>query len=330
MSQAAVVVHHGQLRFESAHSGRTPQAGHIPVRVTRAGICETDLQLVRGYMGYEGVLGHEFVGLAESGRFTGQRVVGEINCACHICPTCLAGRPSHCPHRTVLGILNHDGAFAERVWLPEENLHPLPDSISDDEAVFVEPLAAAWQIPAQLPVNDFSKVFVLGDGRLGNLCAQVLQACGCAVTLVGKHPWKLEIASRLGLPTALVGDVPSDRSADLVVDCTGSATGLPTAWQLVRPRGTIVLKTTVADPASPNLAPLVIDEITVVGSRCGPFPKAIESLAHRTVDVRPLISARYPMSQAIEAFQAAADGRHLKVLLEISEPRSHVLASVAT
>lgn len=316
MSQAAVVVHHGQLRFESAWSGRTAPADHIPVRVTHAGICETDLQLVRGYMGYEGILGHEFVGIAESGQFAGQRVVGEINCACHACPTCLAGRPTHCPQRTVLGILNHDGAFAERVWLPEENLHPLPDSISDDEAVFVEPLAAAWQIPAQLPVNDFSKIIVLGDGRLGNLCAQVLKAYGCAVTLVGKHPWKLDIASRLGIPTALVGDLPRDRSADLVVDCTGSATGLPTAWQLVRPRGTIVLKTTVADPTGPNLAPLVIDEITVVGSRCGPFPKAIESLAHRTVDVRSLISARYPMSLAIEAFQAAADGRHLKVLLE--------------
>jgi len=319
--QAAVVVKSGQLRFEPSHSGRAPASasGHIPVRVRLAGICETDLQLIRGYMGYEGILGHEFVGIAEAGRYAGQRVVGEINCACYTCTTCLAGRPTHCPHRTVLGILNHDGAFAERVWLPEENLHPLPDSISDDEAVFVEPLAAAWQIPAQLPVNDFPKVFVLGDGRLGNLCAQVLQACGCSVTLIGKHAWKLEIASRLGIPTASVDDVPRDRTADLVVDCTGSATGLPTAWQLVRPRGTIVLKTTVADPTGPNLAPLVIDEITVVGSRCGPFPRAIESLASRTVDVRPLISARYPMSQAIEAFQAATDGRHLKVLLEITE-----------
>lgn len=319
MVQQAVVLKSGQLRFEPSYSGRAPAAGHIPVRVRLAGICETDLQLIRGYMGYEGILGHEFVGIAESGRYAGQRVVGEINCACYTCTTCLAGRPTHCPQRTVLGILNHDGAFAERVWLPEENLHPLPDSISDDEAVFVEPLAAAWQIPAQLPVNDFSKVFVLGDGRLGNLCAQVLKACGCSVTLIGKHAWKLEIASRLGIPTALVDDVPRDRTADLVVDCTGSATGLPTAWQLVRPRGTIALKTTVADPTGPNLAPLVIDEITVVGSRCGPFPRAIESLAHRTVDVRPLISARYPMSHAVEAFQAATDGRHLKVLLEMTE-----------
>lgn len=317
MVQRAVVVNRGQLEFAPTYSGRTPSPTHIPIRVTLAGICETDLQLVRGYMGYQGILGHEFVGVAESGRFAGQRVVGEINCACRTCSTCQAGLPTHCPHRTVLGILNHDGAFADRVWLPEENLHPIPDSISDDEAVFVEPLAAAWQIPAQLSVQEYRKVIVLGDGRLGNLCAQVLKACGCAVTLVGKHSWKLEIASRLGIPTALVGDVPRDRSADLVVDCTGSATGLPTAWQLVRPRGTIVLKTTVADPTGPNLAPLVIDEITVVGSRCGPFPKAIESLAHRTVDVRPLISARYPMSQAIEAFQAAADGRHLKVLLEM-------------
>jgi threonine dehydrogenase-like Zn-dependent dehydrogenase len=317
--QRAVVVNRGQLEFASAYSGRTPSPGHIPVRVTLAGICETDLQLVRGYMGYEGILGHEFVGIAEFGRFAGQRVVGEINCACHTCSTCQAGLPTHCPQRTVLGILNHDGAFADRVWLPEENLHPLPDSIPDDEAVFVEPLAAAWQIPAQLRVQEYRNVIVLGDGRLGNLCAQVLKACGCSVTLVGKHPWKLDIASRLGIPTALVGDIPRDRSADLVIDCTGSASGLPTAWSLVRPRGTIVLKTTVADPAGPNLAPLVIDEITVVGSRCGPFPKAIESLTKRTVDVRPLISARYPVANAVEAFQAAADGRHLKVLLEIGE-----------
>lgn len=318
MVQRAVVVNRGQLEFAPAYSGRTPSPTHIPVRVTLAGVCETDLQLVRGYMGYEGILGHEFVGIAESGRFAGQRVVGEINCACHTCSTCQAGMPTHCPHRTVLGILNHDGAFADQVWLPEENLHPIPDSISDDEAVFVEPLAAAWQIPAQLRVRDHRKVIVLGDGRLGNLCAQVLKACGCAVTLVGKHSWKLEIASRLGIPTSIVSDIPRDRSADLVVDCTGSASGLPTAWSLVRPRGTVVLKTTVADPAGPNLAPLVIDEITVVGSRCGPFQKAIESLTNRTVDVRPLVSARYPIAQAVEAFQAAADGRHLKVLLEIA------------
>ena len=318
MVQRAVVVNRGQLEFAPAYSGRTPSPTHIPVRVTLAGVCETDLQLVRGYMGYEGILGHEFVGIAESGRFAGQRVVGEINCACHTCSTCQAGMPTHCPHRTVLGILNHDGAFADQVWLPEENLHPIPDSISDDEAVFVEPLAAAWQIPAQLRVRDHRKVIVLGDGRLGNLCAQVLKACGCAVTLVGKHSWKLEIESRLGIPTSIVSDIPRDRSADLVVDCTGSASGLPTAWSLVRPRGTVVLKTTVADPAGPNLAPLVIDEITVVGSRCGPFQKAIESLTNRTVDVRPLVSARYPIAQAVEAFQAAADGRHLKVLLEIA------------
>lgn len=323
MVQQAVVVNRGQLEFAPAYSGRIPKPGHNPIRVTLAGVCETDLQLVRGYMGYEGVLGHEFVGVAESGRFAGQRVVGEINCACHTCSICQAGLPTHCPHRTVLGILNHDGAFAERVWLPEENLHPIPDSIGDEEAVFVEPLAAAWQIPAQLQIQEYGKVFVLGDGRLGNLCAQVLKACGCAVTLIGKHSWKLEIAQRMGVNTALLDEVARDRSADLVVDCTGSVTGLSTAWSLVKPRGTIVLKTTVADPSGPNLAPLVIDEITVVGSRCGPFNKAIESLANRTVDVRPLITARYPISQATEAFQAAADGRHLKVLLEIVEPRGH-------
>ena len=197
-------------------------------------------------MGFRGVLGHEFVGVAESGPFAGRRVVGEINCACHACDTCTAGFPTHCPNRTVLGILNHDGAFADRIAVPQANLHVVPDSLPNDIAVFTEPVAAAYQIPAQLAVGPRDRVVVLGDGRLGNLCAQVLAGLSNHVLVVGKHDSKLALLRARGIATAKLGDALDPRMADIVVDCTGSATGLPTALTLVRPRGTIVLKTTVA------------------------------------------------------------------------------------
>ena len=238
-----------------------------------AGICETDLQLIRGYMGFHGVLGHEFVGVAQTGPLAGRRVVGEINCSCHRCETCLAGRPTHCPHRSVLGILNHDGAFADFIAVPQQNLHAVPDSMPTDIAVFTEPVAAAFQIPAQLSITRQDRVVVLGDGRLGNLCAQVLARLSDHVLVVGKHPKKLALLRSLGLSTCLLSDVladhSADRSADVVVDCTGSPTGLPTALSMVRPRGTIVLKTTVAGDQTMAWAPVVIDEVTIVGSRCG-------------------------------------------------------------
>jgi threonine dehydrogenase-like Zn-dependent dehydrogenase len=282
-----------------------------------AGVCETDLQLAKGYMGFQGVLGHEFVGVAESGRFAGQRVVGEINCSCHECELCRRGLANHCPNRSVIGILDHDGAFADRVFVPEVNLHAVPDHVSDEEAVFVEPLAAAFQIPAQLDLQKFRKAIVLGDGRLGNLCVQVIHRSGCPVTVVGKHAWKLELLRQAGLSTWLLSDLRPDRSCDLVVDCTGSPSGLATALQVIQPRGTLVLKTTTAAEHGPNLAAVVIDEITVLGSRCGPFGRAIEALAHREIDVRPLITGRFPLEKAEAAIAAAASGEHLKVLLTI-------------
>jgi threonine dehydrogenase-like Zn-dependent dehydrogenase len=234
----AIVLNHGRLSHAAGHPTPVLRDGEVLVRVLRAGVCETDLQLVRGYMGFNGVLGHEFVGVAESGPFEGRRVVGEINCSCWACPTCKAGRPSHCPNRTVLGILNHDGAFADLIAVPQRNLHAVPDSIPDDVAVFTEPVAAAFQIPAQIPIDRTDRVVVLGDGRLGNLCAQVLARLSDHVTVVGKHAEKLAL---LGLATKLLADLEPDHSADIVVDCTGSPTGLPTALSLVRPRGTIVL-----------------------------------------------------------------------------------------
>jgi threonine dehydrogenase-like Zn-dependent dehydrogenase len=290
----------------------------VLVRVTTAGICETDLQLMKGYMGFRGVLGHEFVGVALSGSLEGRRVVGEINCSCWSCETCLRGLPTHCPHRSVLGILNHDGAFADLIAVPQRNLHPVPDTLPDDIAVFTEPVAAAFQIPEQMPLTRADRIVVLGDGRLGNLCAQVLAGISDRVLIVGKHPEKLALLDALGLETALLQDLDMGRTADVVVDVTGSESGLPTALRLVRPRGTIVLKTTVAGSQTMAWAPVVIDEVTVVGSRCGPFDRALEALSRGEVDVSGLISTRFDLSRGVEALEYARRRGVLKVLLDVS------------
>lgn len=296
-----------------------PPEGEVLVRVLRAGICETDLQLMKGYMGFRGVLGHEFVGIVESGPLAGQRVVGEINCSCWDCETCRRGLPTHCPNRTVIGILGRDGAFADYISVPQKNLHLVPDSLSTDEAVFVEPVAAAFQILRQKLVQKGDRVTVLGDGRLGNLCAQVLAWSGCEVLVVGKHKSKLGVLSDLGIQTTLLGDVTPQRDQDIVVDCTGSATGLPTALQFVRPWGTVILKTTVAGEQTLALAPIVIDEVRVIGSRCGPFPDAIAALDAGHVSVKPLISDRFPLDNAVAALQHTASQPVLKVLLDVAE-----------
>jgi threonine dehydrogenase-like Zn-dependent dehydrogenase len=247
----------------------------------------------------------------------GRRVVGEINCSCWTCSTCRAGRPSHCPNRSVLGILNHDGAFADLIAVPQRNLHAVPDAIPDDVAVFTEPVAAAFQIPAQIAIGIRDRVVVLGDGRLGNLCAQVLARLSSSVVVVGKHTEKLALLSGAGIATKLLADVEPDHNADIVVDCTGSPTGLPTALSLVRPRGTIVLKTTVAGEQTLALAPIVIDEVTIVGSRCGPFDRALAALGAGDVSVLPLISARYGLSDGVAAIEHARSRPSLKVLIDV-------------
>jgi threonine dehydrogenase-like Zn-dependent dehydrogenase len=321
----AIVLAGDSLFCRNDYPPPTPAEGEVMVRVLRAGVCETDLQLIRGYMGFAGVLGHEFVGVAESGPLKGRRVVGEINCSCGTCATCRAGRPSHCPNRTVIGILNHDGAFADLIAVPQRNLHAVPDAISDDVAVFTEPLAAAFQIPAQVSVGRQDRVVVLGDGRLGNLCAQVLARLSSNVTVVGKHAEKLALLNGppegghygAGVATKLLADIEPDHNADIVVDCTGSPTGLPTALSLVRPRGTIVLKTTVAGEQTMALAPIVIDEVTIVGSRCGPFDRALTALAAGDVRVLPLISARYGLSDGVAAIEHARNKPALKVLIDV-------------
>ncbi len=302
-------------------SGRptpTPASGEVLVRVLRAGVCETDLQLIKGYMGFRGVLGHEFVGIAESGPLAGRRVVGEINCACWTCETCRMGLPTHCPNRTVLGILNHDGAFADHIAVPQRNLHAVPDSLSDDVAVFVEPVAAAFQIPVQIAIGKTDRIAVLGDGRLGNLCAQVLAGLSDHVLVIGKHQEKLAILVSMGIATTLLADSIEPRSFDIVVDCTGSESGLPTAMKLVRPRGTIVLKTTVAGQQTLAWAPFVVDEVTLVGSRCGPFDKAIAALEQGQVQVQDLISDRFDLSRGLDALARAQTKGILKVLLDVS------------
>jgi len=308
----------GGVALQDSRPSPTPLDGEVLVRVTRAGICETDLQLIRGYMGFRGVLGHEFVGVAESGPFAGRRVVGEINCACWTCETCRKGLNTHCPNRTVIGILNHDGAFADLIAVPQRNLHPVPDALPDDVAVFTEPVAAAFQIPAQMTIRSTDRVIVLGDGRLGNLCAQVLARLSNRVTVVGKHQPKLALLQSLGIDTALLSDAIEPRSADIVVDCTGSDTGLPTALKLVRPRGTIVLKTTVAGTQTLAWAPFVIDEVTLIGSRCGPFDRALDALTRGEISVTPLISERYDLGRGLDALERAQSKSVLKVLLDIS------------
>jgi threonine dehydrogenase-like Zn-dependent dehydrogenase len=315
----AIVFESGGARFDAARAEPKPAAGETIVRVLCAGICESDLQLLRGYMGFRGVPGHEFVGIAEDGPLRGQRVVGEINCSCQACETCRQGLSGHCPHRSVIGILGRDGAFADRLSVPNRNLHVVPNEVPTLAAVFTEPLAAAFQIPRQIALDRGQKIVVLGDGRLGNLCAQVLAARGLRVTVVGKHERKLSILARLGIATVALNELQKTCSADVVVDCTGSPAGLAAALEIVRPRGTVVLKTTVAGEQTLPLAPIVIDEVTIVGSRCGPFPDALAALREKQIDVDSLIDGIYPLAAAPDALERAKTEPVLKLLLAVDE-----------
>lgn len=301
------------IRFRDDLPVPSPTTGVVVLRVRAVGICDTDIQIAKGYMGFRGILGHEFVGSDDAGR----RFTAEINNACHACPTCRAGLGNHCPNRTVLGILGHDGAMADRVAVPESNLHPIPDAIDDPEAVFVEPLAAAFRVAEQVPMNPGVGVAVVGDGKLGLLCAWVARLQGARVTLVGKHPEKLALAGPDIEPLLLGRAEAKARSFDVVIDATGSTSGLETALSLVHPCGTVVLKTTVAGPHETSLAPIVIDEVRVIGSRCGPFPPAIAALRDRTIDVRPLIDATFPLNRAEDAFRAATAKGARKVLMTV-------------
>lgn len=306
----------GELRLIEAPTPR-PGPGEALVRVLAAGICNTDIEITRGYMNYQGILGHEFVGVVEeasNSQLIGKRVVGEINCVCHACQFCQLEMPNHCLNRTVLGIAGRSGAFAEFLTLPEENLHLAPGNVRDDVAVFTEPVAAAFRIPEQTVITSEDRVVVLGDGKLGQLVAQVIALQSKNLVCVGKHEWKLDLLRRLGIPTALTTD-PVERGADLVIEATGSYDGLTRAIELVRPEGTIVLKTTAAHPTALELSLPVINEVKIVGSRCGPFRPAIDALALGNVEVRPMITEVFALEDGVKALARAQDPDVLKVLL---------------
>lgn len=307
-----------QLQFRTDLDIPEPPPGEARVRVLRAGICNTDLELLRGYYPYTGILGHEFVGIVEQGpeHLVNQRVVGEINAVCGKCRFCRSGQPTHCENRTVLGIVNRHGAFAEYLCLPVENLHCVPENISTEAATFTEPVAAALEIQQQVSLCADHRVLVVGDGKLGQLVAQTLALTGCDLLAVGRHRDKLANLEARGIKTGLA-DAVTDRAFDISVECTGNPEGFAIARRALRPRGTLVLKSTYAGNLSLDASSLVVDEITLIGSRCGPFSAALELLATGKVDVQPLIHARYPITQGLAAFENAQSRGVLKVLLEI-------------
>jgi threonine dehydrogenase-like Zn-dependent dehydrogenase len=305
------------LSFESSRPTPVTEGQTALVAVHLAGICATDLQILNGYMGFKGVPGHEFVGSLIEGpqELRGRRVVGEINFSCGKCDSCDRGLSRHCPNRRVMGILAADGAFAEFVSIPVANLHFVPENVTDEEAVFVEPLAAAFEIIEQVQIDPGDEILVLGDGKLGFLCAQALKLTGGKVTVLGKYPDKLRLIKRCAVRTVLLDDWKR-KLFDIVVEATGAASGLQLAMSAVRPRGTLVLKSTIAGDHQLSLAPLVINEINVVGSRCGPFPNALKALAERSVSVTPLIEKVYTLDHGIDAFRHAASPGARKILLQ--------------
>ncbi len=327
----ALVLEDDALRFCADAPKPEPAAEDALIRVSLAGICSTDLELVKGYAGgFRGVLGHEFVGVvtavgsASAAEWVGRRVVGTINLGCRRCAVCLGEGPEHCPNRTTLGIHNKDGVFADYVTLPVANLLAVPATVADEEAVFTEPLAAALRIREQIAVRPTARTAVVGPGRLGLLVAQVLALAGTAVVVLGRRAESLALPRQLGLAVGLVDDA-ADNAYDLVVEATGNDAGFAHSLRLVRPRGTLALKSTFAGRANIDLTKLVVGEITVVGSRCGPFAPALRLLEQGAVGaqsavgaqiaVRPLIEAEYPLSEGLAAFEHAARPGARKVLL---------------
>lgn len=317
------VVFDKELKLINDYEKPIPQKGEALVRVTLAGICNTDYEITKGYMGYVGILGHEAVGVVEEVNgedksLVGKRVVPEISYGCHDenCEWCAKKNYRHCPNRHTLGIWRKDGVFAQYFTMPTEVLFEVPDNVPDTQAVFVEPLAAALEINEQLHIKPMDKVVVLGDGKLGLITALALNSQNLDVTLVGKHQNKLDIAKAQGVKTALLQDFTIEKKYDVVVEATGSVSGFETSLALTKPRGVLVLKSTVATGKELNLAPIVIDEITVLGSRCGQFPPALRLLASEKVDFSPLISGIYSIDDAIEGFEKNKEKDTLKVLLK--------------
>lgn len=312
------------LRFDGEVAVREapvpePESGEALVRVRLAGICSTDLQIVRGYLGFRGTLGHEAVGEVErcddDPSWVGARVVGEINVACGVCPRCRRGHRHHCALRSVMGLRDREGCFATWVTLPIENLHRVPAEVSDEQAVFTEPLAAAFEVLEQVAVEPGMRVAVVGDGKLGLLVAMVLARAGADTWVIGRHEHKLAIARAAGARVCRPADLAHSDFA-LVVEATGSPDGLAFAMERVRPRGTLVLKSTFVEQPRVDTSKLVVDEITVVGSRCGPFERALQALADQSIDPRALIEARYPLDEGTAALEHARRPGTLKILLD--------------
>ena len=318
------VVFDNELKFDSNYTKPTPKEGEALIRVTLAGICNTDYEITKGYMGYVGILGHEFVGVVEEVNgadqtWVGKRVVAEISWGCDDpnCEWCAKKNYRHCPNRHTIGIWKKDGCMAEYLTVPTNILFEVPENVTDEQAVFVEPLAAACEILEQLHIEPTSKVLVLGDGKLGLTTALTLNAHNLDVLLVGKHQNKLDIAKAQGVRTQLLSDFIPEKKYDVVVEATGSASGFETSMSLTKPRGTLVLKSTVASGKELNLAPIVIDEITVLGSRCGQFGPALRLLENKKIDFSPFISGIYSIDDAIEAFEANKKKENLKILIKI-------------
>jgi len=288
------------------------------IKIRKAGICSTDLELVKGYYPYTGVPGHEFVGEvmeAQDAAWIGRRVVGEINAVCGQCEQCLHGRSTHCENRTVLGIARRDGVFAEFTNLPVANLHPVPDSVPDEMAVFIEPLAAALEIQQQIQVRPTDRVLLIGAGRLGQLIAQTLALTGCDLRVVARHAHQQDLLKRRGIRVITEQQIQPWRW-DIVVEATGSPSGFSLARQAIRPRGTLVLKSTYKGELSVNFSSMVVDEINLIGSRCGPFEPALRLLESRQVDPTVLVAHEFKLQDALKAFEHAAETGVLKVLIE--------------
>jgi threonine dehydrogenase-like Zn-dependent dehydrogenase len=294
------------------------KAGEALVKIRKAGICSTDLELVKGYYPYNGILGHEFVGeVVESNDISwiGQRVVGEINVVCHQCEQCLNGRSTHCENRTVLGIVNRNGTFAEFTQLPINNLHLVPDSVPDEMAVFTEPLAAALEIQQQVQIQPTDRLLLIGAGRLGQLIAQTMALTGCDLRVVARHAHQQSLLKARGIRVVSEDEVQPGRW-DIVVEATGSPGGFDLARKAIRPRGTLVMKSTYKGELSVNFSSIVVDEVNIVGSRCGPFEPALRLMESHQVDLKVLIADEFRLDDALKAFERAALPGVLKVLIE--------------
>lgn len=313
------VVFDKELKLVSNYEKPVPQKGEALIRVITAGICNTDYEITKGYMGYKGILGHEFVGIVEECEdktWIGKRVVGEINNGCENCDMCKKGLQRHCKNRQTLGIWKKDGCFAQYMTWSVKDLLEVPKNVSDEQAVFVEPLAAGLEILEQVHIQPIEKVVILGDGKLGLTTALALNACNIDVTLVGKHQNKLDIAKAQGVNTKILNDFQIKKEWDFVIEATGSVSGFETALNLTKPRGTLILKSTVAASKEFNLAPIVIDEIRVQGSRCGRFAPALRLLEQNKIDFTPLISGIYQIDNALDAFEKNKEKDSLKILLK--------------